>query len=58
MRFDSGGMGDASGPLLNFEQIDADIAAAVDFLPGSRDCGGGACGVCAMRPPPPVLCLA
>lgn len=30
MRFDSGGMGDASGPLLNFEQIDADIAAAVD----------------------------
>ena len=30
MRFDSGGMGDASGPLLNFEQIDADIGAAVD----------------------------
>jgi exosortase A-associated hydrolase 1 len=30
MRFDSCGMGDASGPLLNFEQIDADIAAAVD----------------------------
>ena len=30
LRFDSGGMGDASGPLLNFEQIDADIAAAVD----------------------------
>lgn len=30
MRFDSGGMGDASGPLLNFEQIDADIAAAID----------------------------
>ena len=30
LRFDSGGMGDASGPLLSFEQIDADIAAAVD----------------------------
>lgn len=30
MRFDCGGMGDASGPLLNFEQIDANIAAAVD----------------------------
>lgn len=30
MRFDSGGMGDAGGPLLNFEQIDADIAAAID----------------------------
>jgi exosortase A-associated hydrolase 1 len=32
LRFDSGGMGDASGPLLNFEQIGADIAAAVDVF--------------------------
>lgn len=32
LRFDSGGMGDASGSLLNFEQIDADIAAAVDVF--------------------------
>ena len=30
MRFDSGGMGDASGPLLNFEQIEANIASAID----------------------------
>lgn len=30
MRFDTGGMGDAGGPLRNFEQIDADIGAAVD----------------------------
>ena len=30
MRFDSGGMGDAGGPLLDFEQIDADIGAAID----------------------------
>lgn len=41
LRFDYRGMGDASGPLRNFEQIDDDIAAAIDCfqaeLPALRE---------------------
>lgn len=36
LRFDYRGMGDSSGPLRNFEQIDDDIASAIDVFQAER----------------------